>query len=1284
MAPSNRFASSQSFSSSPHQVLVNGMMLNGTELRDYATHKGLCKICATQKTHRRMGHMFRRSWAPLTVKDAAGDNYSVYKGYCLQPTCYTLNVAQERLGEKVTRPRRHRRSSLTTVGPNGKKKKKKRRRTRTEGEQRSNASSHRTLGVELPSSDLVSSGTVSSSDQASSSDLATSSIMLSPSLFDSAFHEDSTHHEEEIIFETTTSLLDESETDLSTSAILISSTNTADPPHDDPPATTATVLLEQLQDAAQQDDVSTILHILEHAGPNEFAVAHAGLVHLQTCMIAQQHDTPTTVLSSDTTNKDDRWATVIWSCILERFQKNHRVVLQGLATLFAIGAGSPVYAQQACHRSDHCTLLLELAVEHETDRDLQHAVCVLMACLTQYNSCSSDGALVRYLVARFTDMDDPALIRASAAQSLLHLAMMDDNRHDDSVQQALSTEVLWEFLASNDDESSLTDSHVHAVLSLLCLLVGRQPPKDSTNLAVLSAILSRPASAHTHMAALALVLSLAEESSSSLDASTTPAQDCVLAICQCMLYSKEVYPLALCALRETIARTQDDFTAEECSVIVTTIVSGMEDEQSLGPDITAVGVELLALVLEWNNETSSSSSRIGAILMRAFRQFSRSGSCRAAKLSTARALEQWVGGFCSEDENKKIFVQVLRAAENENDEGIWKVLLRIAHYFPQMSQGASVMPIWAALLDRALQASLESPDIIEQIVRELECQWPRHVEFNGTLDQLHQVTLFTTDGESETSIIYSSLELLEIVLRAMENYRAHAAVQKACCVALSRLAEAFLESRKQDTGEEDVESSLVVSKTFPLVLVALETHRDDADFEESAAHLSSVLFCCCNSYETKKEWGIRLMRQCRFEPHEDTPPTSRYLVACDAATTLLFGEAGSADDDSVVQNETIEFLVTMLRHPHLRVVLPASETLALFTQQGFEASRYLVQVEGVASTILACMQRFPGGPDSAQVQRSLLTLFVSKGALQDYRYQDEIANCGGLKAILVVLDIYSNNDLLVESACRALLVVLTRVKQELLWAGREPLTHAIIEAVRAHRENLSVLTVVTDVIRCLCTDDSDFRKVFARSIIKPLVASMDHHFANPLFLASGCTILRMVARYGSQGALRESSATEMITNAMLSHLDCSTLLEEGLMTLAKLAGNPTTRSCIDDFDKIERTVICLMRANYLNPDVLAEAFGALNNVVVDSAEKTVARLSDETVLEILVDAMKRFPDSKALLMNASLLLNSFTYEPDNFQMLHDVSSTLVPVLVEVSEKYPGDVQKLAIQIMHKL
>ncbi len=85
-------------------IVVRGRVITGYELREYAERNGLCPMCGVYQTHKRTGNFLKPRFEPLTVTNAYNE-ITVYKGYCIAPTCFTLEKAKQLLGEiPVKRP----------------------------------------------------------------------------------------------------------------------------------------------------------------------------------------------------------------------------------------------------------------------------------------------------------------------------------------------------------------------------------------------------------------------------------------------------------------------------------------------------------------------------------------------------------------------------------------------------------------------------------------------------------------------------------------------------------------------------------------------------------------------------------------------------------------------------------------------------------------------------------------------------------------------------------------------------------------------------------------------------------------------------------------------------------------------------------------------------------------------------------------------------------------------------------------------------------------------------
>lgn len=151
----NRQLSYRSSPTSDGVLLDDGKVLSGLELQRYVERNGLCPRCGQQKTHSR--GLFGRTFEPLTVKNDKG-GMIVYKGFCLQPTCFTLSKAKEILGESQQLSKKSRRGPKGSISPDmalGSPKRTNHPTSPTSLQSRSNKLS-RTRSINLDPSTLVS------------------------------------------------------------------------------------------------------------------------------------------------------------------------------------------------------------------------------------------------------------------------------------------------------------------------------------------------------------------------------------------------------------------------------------------------------------------------------------------------------------------------------------------------------------------------------------------------------------------------------------------------------------------------------------------------------------------------------------------------------------------------------------------------------------------------------------------------------------------------------------------------------------------------------------------------------------------------------------------------------------------------------------------------------------------------------------------------------------------------------------------------------------------------
>mmetsp|Transcript_9746 Transcript_9746/g.22926 ORF Transcript_9746/g.22926 Transcript_9746/m.22926 type:complete len:1441 (-) Transcript_9746:184-4506(-) len=82
------------------QMAGGDLGMVGEEFEEYCRKNGLCNLCGTTKTHKREFKLMKKNqWKSLTVESKSDGGFVVYKGYCVQPGCFTLDQARRLLGE---------------------------------------------------------------------------------------------------------------------------------------------------------------------------------------------------------------------------------------------------------------------------------------------------------------------------------------------------------------------------------------------------------------------------------------------------------------------------------------------------------------------------------------------------------------------------------------------------------------------------------------------------------------------------------------------------------------------------------------------------------------------------------------------------------------------------------------------------------------------------------------------------------------------------------------------------------------------------------------------------------------------------------------------------------------------------------------------------------------------------------------------------------------------------------------------------------------------------------
>ena len=1378
---------------SSHTVLVDGKLLSGKDLRVYAKRHGLCQICGQTKTHQRGGSILHRTWEPITAT-MDGRNYIVYKGYCLQPTCYTLNKAQERLGErqrKTPRPKRRRKTRKTTSATSA---------MISSSDLYSNTSSARTTSRRNSCDPTSQHFNSSNSTGMSSSTHSLTRFPLPSLLTPPSSHEQeqnaATHHQALV----KTAMATRGTCDIVVPPNLSPAEydmkgNDMYPDYDYTNTTTirpvAAARLDPVQQVQAAASVDEILDILEQHAHQE-QVVQVGFDALQARFISNDDvdDNNSIHVESgggggDEESMSPRWASVVWellSSVDTTFtslvtKRPNNILRYGLVTMLSICQQSHEHAEQAAVEGIPFLLKLMMAQQHQQQTnatsqynnnddddsdiatEIRDACAVLLEKLLTYytttvatqlstelpehdDDCYDDNnnneedilqdiveLLVQQLDQPTFDVTDSDAVRLQEyrARSLFHLAECGHRHRRCRVHLAVALTdkkrikgcraVLLGLLLQDD---ILTDLGLQATLSLLAMMFSSSSSsllqENSSNsqalgpegLGAINSILARDDSIDTHKAAINLLHTVITHDPNVLrirqDEDDQTSLDVVLSICEFLGHHylqkdhEELIHLGLMVLLNVFPylgphhMTSD----EQRRKLATTIVKGMQAAQE-SSRLLSVGVLLLNALLDWGEEMTNIVSEAGAtdLCVKIFRRITHrdrindehddddGARLESLKLTTTVALAQLVESGCGTQSSISLLRDVQAAAQNETDSEILDALFRIIQaLIPRISTSLSVYQgeqdvsdaiplvgsIVGSILKNCEESSAETVKTLTQVATFYE-----NLEYLGKLDQLW---LFLDDEPSSCTkvVTHSQLELRAIV-QFMESNRGDHDMLDACYTTLA----AFFRSTSamQDPLADPVHED--ISKVLLLALDTFKNQRTNLTLQKSASPLFWALLCRYDG-NVINDWTARLL-ECLQDANCDDPNAEPALaVACDLLGIFVSRPCATR---SIGRLQLLKFFLTFMKAQRYQVVLAAGRGLASLMDSDPEASSLLINLDGIAVALVTCLERHQA---AEQIQKSIFSILLSQHILENIGFRDEIANLGGFKAIATAMTAHCADSSFVLPAYRCLIALLTEVEVGIVWGLRGHICETLVQTFQTHAEDVEIQTAATDLIRSLCVKDDRFRQMLAGtgSIIPLLLSTMETHMSCPVLLSNGCTFIRMVVRYDMQHLLFHHDAVNVTVKIMLSHAGSPDVLKEALTTLTKLSSDPMIRGKID-CDRAETAVVCLIEAYAFDPEILKEAFGALNNLVVlRMMDRPIVSCMSDEVLKVLLNSVKYFLNEEALQMNASLLLKSYTYEPRHLNLLQSASDMLVPLLFDVSENYAGEIRERAQYIIHSL
>jgi hypothetical protein len=1259
--------------SKPNAVLVDGKLISGQDLRDYATRLGLCQMCAQHKTHKKAGSILNRSWEPITAIDEQG-MYTIYKGYCLQPTCYTFGKAQELLGERTTRPRIRRRKGHNS----------------------------RRIVVTKSTSSLMAS-TVTA---ATTTDVSSSFFKTRPASYSTPADFQLTGSIRTIAHEGLPKERSSPTWDASVSPKTpIRSPKTILKP---PPSSPTTFVLQQLEDTKERADCTTILNIM-YGCCHDPEVAHKALTYLRQTIVQSHKET-----KIDSVFSNSSWARIVGSTM--KFHESRvNVVSEGVLLWITLCALSPVYKQDI-QREGCIGVLISILQLHAANLELQERCCAaLMECSTfSFDDLLSTESqvleeLVKALVLKLTSPSD--YCRECAVVSLFRLSRSHGHtlptEGDDVWEQIHKTLVsqdgvghLWELLQRDMTLEQAKEGAAHLLWRLVASANEKSPGMSSgrvnpteANVGSVVKLLQGSGSTFLMESACGLLASM------SSDDIVSNCADVTHAIFQAVFEALNKFPMSqgihthgFNILRDMLSLDSPEVLEERDQGYLAAIVLRAMHRFPECAEVQDAGCQVVAYACDrYEGARQVAASSGTTVILRAFqrsvtrdRLTSDSGDrCTyLAAISSLGRLSSATGAAMLVLSKSRIVLDLELAMENEEDPHVLESLLRIVlNLLPSMiceQEGAGDEragdSVTSNLIYHVLNA-MESADSAD--FKRVSCTLLALLYSKIPLTSFNQHSSVVSVGLYKMAVQRYHRREWEAIEKIMRTHLDNNAVQEAGCVSLSNFWSAVASNRgveSREFGSSEIVTQLA-SSGLDLILDVMRHHKSDMGLQIKAVRLFWALTIVCETKQRKKR-EAQLVEQIldsldsvgdNMELLSETGDILKCLALQKNSLPLL----GSSS--------VISILIRMLHVGNDYVVTRSSQVLDMLLNNRFDASRILAENENGIAKIKLCMAKYPS---LEELQQRLCSVVESLVVLVDNRFISELTDSVCLKALTDALTLYPNNERLVESACRAIVGLLADIESSVLWTARITLSEAVMGSLDGTLQCPDAQKAAVDILYTLCVKEDGFKLLVAGSI-PSLLRSLNAYPSKADLHKNGCAIIRLVAGSGeNMDIVGRKDTVGCIVNSMLIHPESTSLVMECLATVHYLAAEDSTRKTLRHCE-VEDACICLLRINLRNDKIVGAVLAALNNIAVDAKSRSVSPMKSG-VLDVLLMAMARYPESNSVQTQGCLLLKNYTYEHASFQAMKNQADDLVSLLVVSAEINPKECGDRAHYIIQKL
>jgi hypothetical protein len=523
-----------------------------------------------------------------------------------------------------------------------------------------------------------------------------------------------------------------------------------------------------------------------------------------------------------------------------------------------------------------------------------------------------------------------------------------------------------------------------------------------------------------------------------------------------------------------------------------------------------------------------------------------------------------------------------------------------------------------------------------------------------------------------------TLSEVSAIRNALRMHKADTDAARAAVLALSNFVAGLSSDPALDSFEVSHDLRGAFENTFRDVVDVMSIHADNVDVVRNALRLLRVSLFLADQDELLR-WAPMTVEK-TIEAIFNFPTDLEILLSCCLSLSGILEGVESDDSVSVIgRNDTVNALFDVLAVDSEELVEIASDVLAKAAKRVLPIIAEIVEHPNAITTIITCMFQFPR---SWKIQANSCSILESIATLHDHIVKTLIANSGGVSAVLEALSNHHGSETVQMYGFKALSSLLAGVHDDIIEQMRDNIGNSVEYSLSAYIANDGIVAPILEVFWSLSRKYPYFKHYF-KEAIPIVVEAMSLHLSCCRLQLAACSSLWTLAYRNDENKrlIGVCGGLRAIVHAILFHIDVKMLQKEALTAVQNLATTPRNKE-----ELRQRGVSAILFSMWVNmdsADILSAALKALNNIIVDTENRQVSPISEET-LQCIFFAMGRFPFSAAVQKDACFLLQNLTYEYSNLALMQSQREEITRLLCLAASSFSAACGMNASYILDKL